>query len=199
MSDLTPSKTARNSRKNDLHALTAAIRAGDCEAFNAFYLGYGDSVVRFLTKILCNLEDAKEVTQETFIELWENREKLNPQTSLNYYVVGIARNLAINLLRSKSKFPEADTDLQFYRGELAGYADEGLVAKEIDILYKEALRRMPTQRRRIFEMSREENLSYNEIAERLDISYNTVKFHMQAALNDLRSALAVALFLLLNR
>ncbi len=186
-------------RKNDLQALIAAIHHGDTEAFNTFYMGYGDSIVRFLTKFLGNLDDAKEVTQETFILLWENREKLDPNRSIKAYTGKVARDLAVNLIRARGKFPESDTDLQLYKEELAGVADERLVAEEVDILYKDALRRMPPQRRRIFEMSREEGLSYNEIADRLNISYNTVKFHMQAALSDIRSALATLIILFFLR
>ncbi len=194
---LTAGGTIGNNKKADLQALIAAIRDGDSDAFTVFYMGYGDSVVRFLAKFLGNLEDAKEVTQETFALLWENREKLDPSKSLKAYVCKIARDVAVNMIRSRNKLPESDIDMEQYQERTAGFADEKFVAEEIDILYKAVLRRMPPQRRRIFEMSREEGLSYGEIARQLDISLNTVKFHVKAALSDVRSALAATIILFL--
>lgn len=176
--------------------LIAAIRDGDREAFTVFYNGYGDSIVGFLTKILGNVEEAKDVTQETFISLWENRAKLNPHTSLKSYVGAMAKHHAVDMIRVKKRRSERSDGLIMSRNPSADFADDPLIDRETRLLLKDVLRRMPAQRRRVYEMSREEELSYNEIADQLGISHNTVKFHMQAALSDIRSALSAFLLLL---
>ena len=74
--------------------------------------------------------------------------------------------------------------------EFAGLADEGLITAETSLLLEEVIRNMPDQRRRVFELSRKEGLSYNEIAREMGISLNTVRTHMTFALKELRAALS---------
>lgn len=188
-------KTSTSGSTENQKALIAAIRGGDSEAFALFYTGYIDSLVIFLTRILRNEEDAKEIAQDTFAMLWENRERLEPHTSLNGFVGGTARNLALRLLRDKYK-GVASNDLHMLRSEFADLADDRLISEETEMILKSVLRNMPAQRRRVFEMSRGEGLTYNEIADRLNISYNTVVTHIARAKEELRSALVMLLFVL---
>ena len=192
-------RTRKNSNKfNDVakenpQALIAAIRNGDSDAFNAFCMGYGDSLIRILTKILGNSEDAKDVTQDTFVLLWEGRERLNPHTSLKGYVGTMAKNLAINTFRAQSKRLESDADPYDVPHGFAEDADGVLISRETEILIAHAIRSMPAQRRRVFELSREEGLTHNEIAERLNISRNTVITHLNRAKEEIKSVLISAL------
>ncbi len=183
--------------KDNPQALISAIRDGDGNAFNAFYIGYGDSLIHVLTKILGNVEDAEEVMQDAFLSLWENREKLDENRSLKGYVGTTARNLAVNMIRSRYKHVESSADIQLYYNEFADDADSTFISRETEILIAHAVRRMPAQRRRVFEMSREEGLTHNEIAERLNISRNTVITHLNRAKEEIRSALISALLLII--
>ena len=177
--------------------LIAAIRAGNSEAFSHFYMGYIDSLVGFLTRILGNEEDAKEIAQDTFALLWENRENLNPHTTLNGFVCGMARNLAIDLIRAKNKEQNVSSDIQTSVELFSDSADEQIISREIDLLVQTVILKMPPQRRAVYKLSREEGMTYHEIAKRLNISYGTVHSHMKAALKDIRSTLPVILVLLL--
>lgn len=187
----------KDSLKENPTALIAAIRDGDSQAFGDFYMGYADSIVRFLTKIIGNKEDAREITQDTFALIWENRENLNPHTTLKGFVAGTARNLAFQSLRARIKSREADLDASGARSEYAGYADEEIISLETEILLRHVINNMPPQRRRVFELSRDEGLTYNEIAQRLNISYNSVRTHIDLAKEDIRNALALAIIFLL--
>jgi RNA polymerase sigma-70 factor (ECF subfamily) len=168
----------------------AAIKSGDERAFSAFYMGYADSLVHFLTRITGNSDDAKEVTQEAFATLWEKREALEPHTSLYGFVYGMARNMAFRMLRTKKAESKKADERSYDVNEFAGLADEGLISDETSLLLEEVIRNMPEQRRRVFELSRKEGLSYNEIAKEMGISLNTVRTHMTFALKELRAALA---------
>ena len=166
-------------------ALIAAIRNGDADAFANYYLGYSDSLMGFLVKLLHNRDDAREIVQETFALLWEKRETLDPHTSLNGFVVGIAKHLAINLFKERSKGIEA-AELHLVRPEYSDFADNEIITSELSLLIEIALVNMPPQRRKIFELVKEKGLTYNEIAVRLDISPSTARSHMLLALKDIR-------------
>ncbi len=168
----------------------AAIRDGDEQAFSAFYMGYADSLIQFLTRITGNADDAEEVTQEAFATLWEKRELLDPHTSLYGFVYGMARNMAFRMLRAKTAENKKAEEQSYDVNEFAGLADEGLITAETSLLLEEVIRNMPDQRRRVFELSRKEGLSYNEIAREMGISLNTVRTHMSLALKELRAALS---------
>ncbi len=168
----------------------AAIKSGDERAFSSFYMGYADSLIHFLTRITGNFDDAKEVTQEAFATLWEKRATLDPHTSLYGFVYGMARNMAFRMLRNKTSESKKADERTYDVNEFAGLADEGLITAETSLLLEEVIRNMPDQRRRVFELSRKEGLSYNEIAREMGISLNTVRTHMTFALKELRAALA---------
>jgi RNA polymerase sigma-70 factor (ECF subfamily) len=168
----------------------AAIKSGDAAAFSAFYMGYADSLIHFLTRITGNSEDAREVTQEAFATLWERRETLDPHTSLYGFMYGMARNMAFRMLRTKTIENKKSMDERFDAPQFAGLADENLISMETSLLLEEVIRNMPAQRKRVFELSRKEGMSYNEIAQEMGISLNTVRTHMTFALKELRAALS---------
>jgi RNA polymerase sigma-70 factor (ECF subfamily) len=167
-----------------------AIRNGDEEAFSAFYMGYADSLIHFLTRITGNLDDAQEVAQEAFATLWEKRATLDPHTSLYGFVYGMARNMAFRMLRGTTTEAKKSQEHSLFAPQYADVADQGIITLETSLLLEEVIRNMPAQRRRVFELSRKEGLSYNEIAREMGISLNTVRTHMTFALKELRGALA---------
>ncbi len=186
-------------KETNIDGVVAAIRSGDSNAFSAFYHDYAGSMIKLLTRVLGNRADAEEVTQEAFAWLWEHRETLNPHTSLKGYAAGTAKHMAFRLLREKRADRIKENEFRYLRSEHSELADSALISEETEILISNTILNMPPQRRKIFEMSRKEGLSYNEIADRLGISYNTVKFHMQAALADIRAAIVSLLVILLFR
>ncbi len=190
----------RTVKDADIDKVVAAIRRGDSEVFAAFYHDYAGSMVNLLTRVLGNRADAEEVTQDAFAYIWEHRETLDPHTSLKGYAAGMAKNMAFKMLRNKHAVDTKNDNLKYtVAADYAESPDSELISKETEILISDAIRNMPPKRRQIFEMSRDEGLSYNEIAVRTGISYNTVKFHMQAALADIRSVLVSVLVMLLFR
>lgn len=81
--------------------------------------------------------------------------------------------------------------------ETRSLGDEVIVAKETELLIRMKLEQLPEQKRRIYEMHREEGKTYEEIAEELGISVNTVKYHMKSILKELRDVITLFLTLVL--
>lgn len=204
-------KENRNDKKNkkihtrppDIRAikereiLSKALREGDGEAFGNFYVNNADSLITFLTRIIGNEEDAKEVVQDTFVMLWENCESINPHTTIEGFLFGTAKNLAFRMIRARGRESDFNREIGMMQEEYADLADGELITEEMALLIDSVVKRMPPKRREVFELSRNEGLTYNEIAERLDITYGTVRTHIEAAKSEIRSVLSIALAILL--
>jgi RNA polymerase sigma-70 factor (ECF subfamily) len=166
--------------------LLQELREGKHFAYEEIYLHYASSIKKFLTVLTRSKETAKELTQEVFITLWEKRENIDPNNNIVGYLYVIAKNLALKHFRdNKIIFSEEFHHRDNLLLDIA--PDEILLAKEKKILTEITIRKMPPQRRKIYELSRKEGLTNREIAERLCISKNTVENHITSALKDLRN------------
>lgn len=165
-----------------------ALRMGDHEAYKKVYLHYIDPVVEFLKMLTKSDGDAEEIAQEVFVSLWEKRSKIDPKKNIRGYIYTYARNAVLNYFKHKKV---EDKYLHFTENEARSYesSDDLMVARETELLIRIAIDRMPSRRKEIFEMSRFEGLSNEEIAERLDISKNTVENHLTHANRDIRKLL----------
>lgn len=193
--DLSP-KGNHHSREISPELLTA-LQSGDHKAFYALYMRYADSLVEFLSKLLRSREEAKEITQEVFAYIWERHEDITSDMKFRSYMYSMARNMALNLLRHKK------VERKYYDEEVRTPQDFGITAEEI-LSSKEfrnvieiALNGMPPQRRKVFELSRYEGKTHDEIAAMLGISPTTVRKHIQLALRELRELMALMAFLFL--
>jgi len=129
---------------------------------------------------------AEELSQDIFMKLWENREKLNRIQSFNSYIYRMSKNIALNYL--EHKYVE-DTYLENYHGETEATIEGELYAREIELLEQLTINQMPAQRKTIYEMSRKKGMKNEEIATALGISKKTVENHLNLALKEIRKAL----------
>lgn len=169
-----------------------ALRRGDHEAYKNVYLHYIDPVIEFLKMLTKSDCDAEEIAQDVFVSLWEKRDKIDPQKNIRGYIYTYARNEALNYFKRKKV---ENKYLHFTGNEAKFYesSDDIIVARETEILIRIAIDRMPSRRKEIFEMSRFEGLPNEKIAERLDISKNTVENHLTHANRDIRKLLYLLL------
>ncbi|MNV23851.1 RNA polymerase sigma factor [compost metagenome] len=125
------------------------------------------------------------------MKLWLNWESIDSDKNIKSYIFTIAKHTIYNKLKS---FVVQQTYLNdvFYNYSIESNAVEELVHyKELKGIYDQAVEKLPSQRQRIFRLSREENLSHEEIAEQLHISKNTVKDQMVKSLKFIRHYLEV--------
>lgn len=174
--------------------LTSRLRDGDERAFAEIYGRYWEVLFRHALRILQDREQAQDAVQDVFAALWARHAELDPGARLSAFLYRSVRNRVFDLLdRSKVKEAYLATVVDVARaGQWS--VDEQLREKELaDILARE-LADMPAGMRRVFELSREDGLSYKEIAERLHISENTVKVQVSKALRLLRKAFHIIFF-----
>lgn len=130
-----------------------------------------------------NAELATDISQETFLKVWEKQLYLKPE-KLKGLLYKIAGDLFISHLRRQNVAGNYLKEISFNFKE--AYLDEALELEEIKRSYEKALANLPEKQRLVFLMSRMEELTYKEIAVRLDISVKAVEKRMSLALAELR-------------
>lgn len=169
--------------------LMKEIKADNMFAFDVLYKKYCKKVYKFGYSILKSTEEAENLMQDVFLSLWENRHKVEKDSSIKSYVFTITYNSAISTLRKKvreSEFVEYLKSLQEIREEPV---DAGLEYKELTNKLENIINELPRRQKEIYLMHRIEGLKYIEIAKLLNISVNTIENHMSRALKTIREKL----------
>jgi RNA polymerase sigma-70 factor (ECF subfamily) len=165
------------------------IKAGNMLAFDELYRKYIRRLYRFSYSILKSREEAENIVQNVFLNLWQNREKAEKISSVKYYVFTIAYNSAISIIRKKareSQFIEYVKTLQDMKEEPVDLQFE---YKELDERVSAIINSLPVRQKEVYQLHRIEGLKYAEISERLNISINTIENHMSRALKTIREKL----------
>ena len=165
------------------------IKEGDIARFEILFKEYYERLCEFGLRYLKSLDLAEEIVQDTFYNIWRNREKINIKTSIKSYLYTAVRNNCLQELRTRSLDMKYENYYKsHYSNESISPADE-LNAKELSEVINKALNSLPERCRIIFKMSRDEGLKYHEIAEKLSISVKTVEANMGKALKQFRTYL----------
>ncbi|WP_286862890.1 MULTISPECIES: RNA polymerase sigma factor [Sphingobacterium] len=162
------------------------LRAGKIESFNFFYQKYVSEIKRYIKMFLKSDMLTDDVTQEVFVKFWENSSKFESIDNIRGFLYLTAKNASINLLR-RSILDEKLVSSIIDTYELEPSVDLLVFRKEYSAYIDKVLETLPQQSRVIFKMCKVEGRSYEEIAERLGISKNTVKKHIVRSLSVLRN------------
>jgi RNA polymerase sigma-70 factor (ECF subfamily) len=161
--------------------------------FEGLFKEYFPSLMAFARKILGDEEEAREVVQQVFINLWEKRAALDLSTSLKSYLFTSVHNRSLNVIRDRKKFSSAEMP------DVAGEWDVSaqIESMELEGKIREGIDSLPEKCREVFELNRFEGLKYSEIAAKLGISVKTVENQMSKALKILREQLGKYLMMIL--
>ena len=166
------------------------LRKGNKAAFEAIFDKCYEPLCKYAYSILRDMDDAEDVVQKTFCKLWDQRESLFIKSSLDSYLYRIVHNDSINSINQRTLHQEhAFNYLSFTQSDLSDSIMESIESTELQKAIKGAIAKLPPQCRKVFELSRMEQMSYSKIAEELQISTNTVENHMSKALKMLRADL----------
>lgn len=167
--------------------LARRIKAGDPEAFEAFFRRHHAALLRYLTRRGCPPDVADDIVQNAFVRIWRRRDEITPNKSLRGYLFTIGYSRMLNHSRDTAKFDyDADPDERTGPAAPDAAAEHQLLQEEL----QDAIAALPERRRAVFELCFMEDLTYREAADVLGITRKTVENHMRLALKDIRSALA---------
>lgn len=183
-------------------ALLDRCRQGDMVAYNHVVNQYWDRIFSRAFHLLKNREDAEEVTQDTFLRAQRGLEHFRGDASFSTWLYQIATNLAHNrywywFRRKRSQSMSIDQPLDAESGftlkdvlpEDAMNPQDATLNQEFIDRVSECMKKLGPKHRQVLEMRNIKNLSYEEIAQRLDISIGTVKSRIARARESLRESM----------
>jgi RNA polymerase sigma-70 factor (ECF subfamily) len=173
------------------------IQQGDEKAFDALFKELYPCLLGFAYRLLHDLQESEEIVQDSFINLWQNKNQIVLKGSLKSYLYQIVHNLSINRLThfKTHKFkPNFVINQEQWKQihklyEVEDSFVEAFIAKETEILILKITEKLPDKCREIFMLSRFENRSCKEISDILKISPITVRVQIFKALKFLKESL----------
>lgn len=176
--------------------LLEEFRNNNLEAFEQFFKANQPPLVAYANKFLNDWEASRDIVQEVFLSLWENKDKNSINTSLRAYLFTSVRNQCVNTIKHKIVVQKhSDSTLaQLRELELNYYGSENethlrLFENEIGKKIEETISDLPEQCRITFELSRFEGLKSQEIAKKMEVSVRTVETQIYRALKVLKESL----------
>jgi RNA polymerase sigma-70 factor (ECF subfamily) len=163
------------------------LRLGDERTLQELMDAHWAPLLSYVGRLLSGSSDPQDLVQITFIRLWERRSGLKPTGSLRALLYTIARNATLDELRKGTRRARREESLPPPPPSPTPY--ENVQGAELFRAAAAAVRRLPEKRQEVFRLVREDGLSYQEVAQVLDLSPQTVANHMSLALADLRVAL----------
>lgn len=169
--------------------LITRIKDGDESAFRLVFDLYSGKLFNFSYRFLKDKEPCHEVVQEVFLSLWLNRAKLDPQFPVAPYLYTITKRLTLNVIRQVASSQCAVEKMWLNMQKVSNETEELILLDDLERFAASVLSQLPKQQQLVYRMSRHDDLTYDEIAHELNISRNTVKNHLVAALKTLRTHL----------
>ena len=169
---------------------------GDQTAYELLFRFYYPGLLVFVKQIIIDDEEAEEIVQDFFVQLWINRSQIKKKASLkNYFFVSV-RNRAYNYLKKENIKRSTLSELQRFVERDLLFQPDLFVESELQKQIKKALEKLPDRTREIFLLSRSEGIPNEEIAEQLGLSKRTVETQISNALRILRQELKAYVFLM---
>lgn len=150
---------------------------------------YKAPVHNYVYSITKNPYAAEEITQELFIKLWKRKDKLNEIEQIDQYIFRMAHNSCMNWFMQIGKNIKLAKDLEAKMKTAVNDVADNIDYNDAKVLLQKAIAGLSPRRKYVYELSRNEGLKIQEIADRLGLSFDTVKHHLVAALSQIRKKL----------
>lgn len=171
------------------------------QKFERFFIINYSTVKNFAKMLIKSEEDAEDIAQDVFLKLWTQPEIwLENKETLDSYLYTMTKNTTFNFIKHR-KIEQAYQEQIFEKNlleELFDFNDplDSIYYREIMLIFKFSMQRIPQKRRKVFEMSRFKKMTNAEIAEKLQISVRTVEHQIYLTLAELKKTLIITSFLL---
>jgi RNA polymerase sigma-70 factor, ECF subfamily len=169
--------------------LMREIKEDNMFAFDSLYKRYSNRLYKFAFSILKSTEESENILQDVFLNLWEKRHNVEKESSVKYYIFTITYNSAISLIRKKAKESQFFDHLKSLQDINQDMPSLELEYNELTTALKDIINLLPQRQKEVYLLHKEEGLKYQEIAERLNISVNTIETHMSRALKTIQDKL----------
>lgn len=168
--------------------LIEQLRNGDERAFEMLFKQHYEALCRYANGLLNDLPLAEEIVQDVFVTVWEKREKLEINVAFRPYIYKAVHNRCLNQIQHY-KIRQIHQQEVLYTHSEAQHPQSGAEFNQLKTQFQKALQKLPEECGKVFRLSRENEFSYREIAEFLNISVKTVENQMGKALRIMRTEL----------
>lgn len=173
------------------------IIEGNEKAFENLFQSHYANLCGYAVKYVWELEQAEEIVQDLFFNIWNKRSNLQITSSIESYLFRAVRNACLNYLKHLKVRDNYATDVKESVNPGRDQDNNSVEVLELQDKIEEAIEALPPERKKIFLLSRHEELKYKEIAEQLGISVKTVEAQMGKALKYLRESLSEFMVILI--
>jgi RNA polymerase sigma-70 factor (family 1) len=166
--------------------LLKALKEGKEYAFRELYVRHSRQILAFAYHLTHSAIDAEDILQETFLRLWTSREQLPVIEHVGNYIFTIARNKTVDHLRKVALQQKLIDQVWANISEVSDEVVQQLDARESKALINKALLQLSPQKQTIFNLSRQQGLSHDEIGQQLHLSKSRVKNLLVETLKHIR-------------
>jgi RNA polymerase sigma-70 factor, ECF subfamily len=175
---------------NKIEELLGRLKNNDKSALDEIFNYYYPRLFSFSKRILKIEDEIDDILQDVFLKIWLNRNKISNPETFNAFIFTITKNALLNLIRSNinnQAFKE-----EFSRRIISSeYVTQNEIEfKEIKTAIDQIVSKLPEKRQKVFLLSRNDGLSNNEIAQKLNISEKTVEDHITHSIRLLKKSLS---------
>jgi len=176
--------------KVEVHAsVVSRLSKGDLEAYRQLYVLFAKKIYHTARKMKLVHEDAEEVVQDTFVKIWELRARLDPELSINAYLLAIVKTLVLKKFRKEANFCAFKNYSLHSLSEVSDQTVTDLIFEDLHQHSKELIGSLPAEQRKVFKLRYFEYKTADEIAAKLQVSKRTVENHLYRATKTIRRQL----------
>ena len=166
--------------------LLLKVSEGDSIAFGHLFDRYYGLIYSASFRYLKVHDLAEDMVQSSFLKIWEKRFSLPKVDRFDHYLYRVARNEMADHFRKHSKRDKHIQRIRELFEEETGSPEDLLITKQKRAMIADVISNLPPQQQTAYKLSRDEGLSYQEIADRMHLSVNTIKVHISQALKTLK-------------
>lgn len=166
--------------------LIQSLKAGSYKAFDRIYQLYAKRLYAYSLQFTKSTKDSEEIIQDVFIKLWTNREKIRQEDTLRSLLFIMTKNYLINAFRSRVNQPIYEDFIKYGEKITVNDTSQHLEFEEFAQKFTKLIKTLPATQQRVITMSKIQELSNKQIAEKLSLSEQTVKNQISMALKTLK-------------
>ncbi|NML21979.1 RNA polymerase sigma-70 factor [Pseudoflavitalea sp. G-6-1-2] len=177
-------------------SLLMRLQQQDRSAFEEIYTISHPALYRFILKMVKSPELAEDVCHDVFVKLWDKSHLIDADRPLQPFLFEIAKNHLLNFIKRNHREKAIIAEMMKHAEQASNTTEHSYQYRETRARLADAIEQLPPQRRHIFQLCKEEELSYMQVATHLRISESTVNNQIVKALKFVRGSLSSLLMLL---
>ena len=168
--------------------LLRKLNEGDISVMEVIYFRYAPQIKAFVSAILKDPADTEDLVQDIFLKIWDDRETICHVQSFRAYLFTMTRNIVFNHLKKKKVH---DRFVDYTKNSSSSYnPEQRIITKDLLEHIDNEMKKLTDRQRTIYELNRNDDFTYSEIAEKLGLSPKTIQYHIGTVLSRFKKILS---------